>query len=107
MHTQKFANYKLPLLGIKREKNPVGDLSKYQWDKENCINDLLQVYDLSMVNYSDLAEWYSLQRDDGKYQFIWNNVRSFEILSFIYNLSTLTELHSNLQRLRGKGRGLE
>ena len=52
------------------KKNPVGDLSKYQRDKENCIIDLLHVDDLSMLNYSDLAERYSLQRDDGKYQFI-------------------------------------
>ena len=30
LHTQMFANYKLP----------IDDLSKYQWDKENYINDL-------------------------------------------------------------------
>ena len=62
-------NYQFRALSTK--KNPVGDLSKYKWDKENCINHLQQVDDLLMVNYKDLAEQYSLQNDDGKYQLIW------------------------------------
>ena len=70
LHAQMFASHKLPIQGIKHKKNPVGDLSKYKWDKENCINHLQQVDDLLMVNYKDLAEEYSLQNDDGKYQLI-------------------------------------
>ena len=34
------------------------------------FSDLLHTDDLSMLNFSDLAERYSHQRDDGKYQFI-------------------------------------
>ena len=65
-----FASYKIPIYGIKRDKNLVDDLSKYQWDKENCINDLKQADDFSKLNYNGLVERYSLQRDNDKCQFI-------------------------------------
>ena len=85
LHTQVFASYKIPIYGIKRDKNLVDDLSKYQWDKENCINDLQQADDFSKLNYNGLVERYSLQRDNDKCQFIWNDVRSFEMLTLTYN----------------------
>ena len=81
-----FASYKIPIYGIKRDKNLVDDLSKYQWDKENCINDLQQADDFSKLNYNGLVERYSLQRDNDKCQFIWNDVRSFEMWTLTYNL---------------------
>ena len=80
-----FASYKIPIYGIKRDKNLVDDLSKYQWDKENCINDLQQADDFSKLNYNGLVERYSLQRDNDKCQFVWNDVRSFEMLTLTYN----------------------
>ena len=56
------------------------------WKSKNCINDLQQADELSKLNYNGLAERYSLQRDTDKCQFIWNDVRSFEMLTFTYNL---------------------
>ena len=71
---------------ILKKKKKIQHFLMICWKSKNCINDLQQADELSKLNYNGLAERYSLQRDTDKCQFIWNDVRSFEMLTFTYNL---------------------
>ena len=51
--------------GEKRKRSHIGNISNYLWEKENCLNELENMDDSEIINFSNLTVRFKLRNVSG------------------------------------------
>ena len=91
--------------GSKRKKDHVGDISKFNFDKENCIHEVNSYNENDEINFSALARKYNLKNSNGILPKNAGQIVKEILLSIDCDLSRFTNCHPNSEfRITGKKR---
>ena len=89
----------------KRKKDHVRDISKFNFDKENCIHEVNSYNENDEINFSALARKYNLKNSNGILPKNAGQIVKEILLSMDFDLSRFTNCHPYFEfRIRRKKR---